>query len=288
MASVWKTQRAQPESALSRLYLGNRFVYVVLCPRAGGLTIGVDLTPDTEGVFASDDGDVHCDAASSVHPMDVDAMEAELSEALALVRSGEIRKLAPYRLLPDDLVKLRHVALSGELEPTLAPEFPEALQAVIHVRALSGPSFLKLVLVTNGAGLDLPRVQHSLRHLTRSDEIWIKLNGGTQAYINQVNRGNLCLEKILSNIVALGQERPVIIHSLFPAIHDSEPPQQEIERYANRLRELKQQGAEISMVQIYSATPSMAGAEFRHLPLRALSRIAATVRQVAGLRAEVF
>jgi wyosine [tRNA(Phe)-imidazoG37] synthetase (radical SAM superfamily) len=228
------------------------------------------------------------DVGSSAEPMDVEAMESELKETLGLIRSGQIRKLDPYRLLPDDLVKLRHVALSGELEPTLTPEFPEALQAVIHVRALGGPSFLKLVLVTNDVGLDLPRVQQSLRHLTRSDEIWIKLNGGTQGYINQANRGNLCLEKILSNIVALGQERPVIIHSLFPGIHDSEPPQQEIEQYANRLRELKQQGAEISMVQIYSATQSMGGAEFRHLPLKSLSRIAMMVRQVVGLRAVVF
>ena len=288
MASAWKNQRGQQGTALSRLYLDNRYVYTALCPRARGLMIGVDFTPDMDCLFFSHDEDVHGNVGSSVHEMDVDAMETELKETLVLVRSGQIRKLESYRLLPDDLAELRHVALSGELEPTMVPKFPEALQAVIHVRALSGPAFLKLVLVTNGTGLHLPPIQQSLRHLTRSDEVWIKLDGGTQAYINQVDGGNVSLERICSNIVALGRERPVVIHSLFPAIRDSEPAQQEIERYANRLKELKQRGAEISMVQIYSATQPVAGTEFGHLPLKSLSRIAATVRQVAGLRAEVF
>jgi hypothetical protein len=51
---------------------------------------------------------------------------------------------------------------------------------------------------------------------------------------------------------------------------------------------LKEQGAEIPMVQIYSATRPMARTGCSHLPLRDLSRIARTVRDVAGLRAEVY
>jgi len=220
--------------------------------------------------------------------LDLEVMEAELHRTLALARGGELLHRKEYSGIPDEFLQLRHVALSGEGEPTLAPEFPEALQAVIHVRALSGPKFFKLVLITNGTGLDLPAVQESLRHLTRSDEVWIKLDGGTQTYLNKVNRGKVPLEKILSNILQLGRERPVVIQSLFPSIHGEEPGVGEIEQYSQRLLELKAGGAEISLVQIYSADRASVDPQYGHLSLKALSRIARTVREVVGLRAEVF
>jgi wyosine [tRNA(Phe)-imidazoG37] synthetase (radical SAM superfamily) len=186
------------------------------------------------------------------------------------------------------LLQLRHVALSGDGEPTLSPYFAEALQAVVHVRAMGSFPFFKLVLLTNGTGLDLPHVQQGLKYFTRSDEIWAKLDGGTQAYLNKVNRSEVPLEKILSNIVMLGRQRPVVIQSLFPAINDEEPPVEEIEQYATRLLEIKRAGADISLVQIYSATRPTPNSEFGHLPLKALSKIAQNVRQATGLPAEVF
>jgi hypothetical protein len=71
-------------------------------------------------------------------------------------------------------------------------------------------------------------------------------------------------------------------------LHGEEPPLEEIEQYTQRLLEMKNGGAHISMVQIYSATRPSATSECTHLPLRVLSRIANTVRQTTGLRAEVF
>ncbi len=153
---------------------------------------------------------------------------------------------------------------------------------------MSGFPFFKLVLLTNATGLDLPHVQEGLKHFTRSDEVWAKLDAGTQAYMNKVNRAEVPLEKVLSNIATLGRQRPVVIQSLFPAINGEEPPLEEIEQYANRLSELKNAGAEIPLVQIYSATRPTPNSEFGHLPLKALSRIAHTVRRATGLRAEVF
>ena len=63
---------------------------------------------------------------------------------------------------------------------------------------------------------------------------------------------------------------------------------EEIEQYARRLLELKKGGAQISLVQIYSATRPAPNSESGHLPLKVLSRIAHVVRQSTGLTAEVF
>jgi hypothetical protein len=86
----------------------------------------------------------------------------------------------------------------------------------------------------------------------------------------------------------VGRRRPVVIQSLFPEIRGEEPPQSEIEEYALRLKELKASGAEIPLVQIYSATRPMARSGCGHLPLKVLFEIAQTVRHVAGLHAEVY
>lgn len=279
---------ASPETAFGspRDFLNNRFVYTVVSARARGLSVGVNMNPDKNCNFNCVYCEVHRNGEERIE-LNVDQMAEELTATLALVRAERLRERPWYRNLPDELLQLRHVALSGDGEPTLSPRFAEALQAVVHVRALGGYPF-KLVLITNGTGLDLPHVLNGLRHFTRTDEIWIKLDGGTHAYLNRINRSEIPLEKLLSNILLIGRQRPVVIQSLFPSLNGEEPPLEEIEQYAQRLLEVKNGGANISLVQIYSAARPSAGSQCSHLPLRVLSRIAHTVRQSTGLPAEVF
>jgi wyosine [tRNA(Phe)-imidazoG37] synthetase (radical SAM superfamily) len=271
-----------------RDFLDNRFVYVVVSSRARGLSVGVNMNPDRNCDFNCVYCEVERSSPVTQTRLEVDAMALELRRTIDFVRGGHLRDQAAYHNLPDELLQLKHVALSGDGEPTLSPDFAEALQAVVHVRALSGFPFFKLVLITNGSGLDQPQVQQGLQYLTRNDEVWIKLDGGTQAHVNKVNRSEVPLERILSNILLLGRSRPVVIQSLFPAINHEEPPVEEIEQYAKRLLELKNAGAMISLVQIYSATRPTPNSECGHLPLKSLSGIAQTVRQMTGLKAEVF
>lgn len=277
-----------PETAFGapRDFLENRFVYAVVSPRARGLSVGVNMNPDKLCNFSCVYCEVHRNGEAR-QELDVEVMAAELRKTLAMVRGGRLRERPWYHSLPDELLQLRHVALSGDGEPTLSPKFAEALQAVVHVRALGGYPF-KLVLLTNATGLDLPHVQQGLKSLTRSDEIWAKLDGGTQAYINKVNRAEVPLEKVLSNILLIGRQRPIVIQSLFPSFGNEEPPLEEIEQYSRRLLQLKNSGAMISLVQIYSAARPSAQSECSHLPLKSLSKIAHTVRQATGLKAEVF
>lgn len=270
----------------ARDWLGNRFVYAVISSRARGLSLGVNMNPDRMCNFDCCYCEVDRRSPSHETELVVDVMAGELYRTLRAVRTGHLRTRPFYQHLPAELMEMRHVALSGDGEPTLAPNFVEAVQAVARVRALSG--FFKTVLLTNGTGLDKPEILRGLEILTKSDEIWIKLDGGTQSYVDKVNRPNVPLEKILANILLVGRQRPVVIQSLFPSVHGEEPPTEEIQEYARRLKELKAGGAQISTVQIYSAARQGVHAEWGHLPLRVLSQIAQTIRQVSGLRAEVF
>lgn len=271
-----------------RDFLGNRFVYVVISSRARGLSLGVNMNPDKQCNFDC----IYCEVDRQTPPtetmLDVGVMGVELQRTLTYVLQGRLQERPQYQSLPSELLQLRHVALSGDGEPTLAPNFAEALQEVIHIRALGGFPFFKIVLITNGTALDRAQVQASLKRLTKSDEVWVKLDGGTQEYINTVDRPRVSLDKVLANILALGRQRPVVIQSLFPGINDEEPSLEEIDQFAQRLKELKARGAQISLVQIYSAARPMSHAECGHLPLKVLSHIAQFVRQETGLKAEVF
>ncbi|MEY4388015.1 MAG: hypothetical protein RLY20_3298 [Verrucomicrobiota bacterium] len=292
-----KRRRAAPtpvvprESAFGcpRDFLNNRFVYAVLSPRAHGLSVGVNMNPDRKCDFDC----IYCEVNRNQPPLErslvTAVMAAELERTLAYVTSPEFRETGPYRNLPEELLRLHHVTISGDGEPTLAPNFAEAVREIVHVRAVGRLPFFKLVLITNCSGLDRPEVQQGIKLLTRADEIWVKLDGGTQEYLNKVNRPDAVpLEKILANILLIAKQRPVVVQSLFPAINGAEPLAEEIEEYAMRLRELKQAGAQISLVQIYSATRPIQNVGCGHLPLRSLSRIAQVVRLVSGLKAEVF
>ena len=272
-----------------RDFLDNRYVYAVISPRARGLTLGVNVNPDKRCNFDC----LYCEVDRAMMPepatLDVGVVASELHRTLTHILQGRLREHPQYQSLPDELLELRHLALSGDGEPTLSPQFAEVVQAVVHIRALGGFPFFKIVLLTNGTGLDRAQVQESLKRFTKSDEIWVKLDGGTQEYLDKVCRlKDVTLGKILSNILHLARQRPVVIQSLFPAINGEEPSAEDIEQFAHRLKELKSDGAQISLVQIYSANRPMSHNECGHLPLRTLSNIAQVVRQVAGLQAEVF
>lgn len=271
-----------------RDFLDNHFVYTVISPRARGLSVGVNLNPDHRCNFDCAYCEVDRSGPARAARLDVPVMLAELERTLALVESGELRARPRYLRVPPGLLELRHVSLSGDGEPTLCPNFVEAVEAVVHLRARRRFPFFKLVLITNASGLDRPEVAKALELLTPRDEVWAKLDAGTQDYMDRVNRPDCPLDKILANILALARQRPVVIQSLFPAMHGQGPSAPEIEAYVQRFCELKAAGAQIPLVQIYSATRPPAHPECGHLPLRTLSEIAQRVREGSGLRAEVF
>ena len=271
-----------------RAFLDNRFVYTVISPRARGLSVGVNMNPDKRCNFDCVYCEVNRSEPARESRLDVPVMMTELERTLAQVQSGDIRQQSCYRTAPPGLLELRHVTLSGDGEPTLCPNFTEVVEAIIHLRARGRFPFFKIVLITNASGLDRPEVTQGLSLLTTRDEVWAKLEAGTQAHLNRVNHPDCPLEKIFDNILQTARQRPVVIQSLFPSINGEGPSPSEIEAYVERLQALHEAGTQIPLVQIYSATRPTAHSECGHLPLRTLSHIAQRVREATGLKAEVF
>jgi wyosine [tRNA(Phe)-imidazoG37] synthetase (radical SAM superfamily) len=283
-----RVTRAGPAFGYPRDYLGNRLVYLTLSSRARGLSIGVNLNPDKRCNFDCAYCEVDRRVPAGAPAPDLATLAAELESTVALVAGGKLCEHLPYSRLPAELLRLRHVTISGDGEPTLCPQFRAAVETVVHVRALSPAGFFKIVLITNASNLNAPEVQAGWRLLTGRDEIWAKLDAGTQTHMARVNKTDIPLEKILANILLVARQRPVIIQSLFPSVNGLGPTEWETAQYVQRLKELKDAGAQIPLVQIYSATRPMPNSECGHLPLQTLSRIARAVRATAGLDAEFF
>jgi len=271
-----------------RDFLGHRFVYAVISQRARGLSIGVNLNPEKYCNFDCVYCEVERGKPREEKPVDTGVLSAELTKILDAAGQGELRALPQFRNIPAELLQLKEVALSGDGEPTLCPNFDQALEAVLRVRS-QRPKFLKIVLISNTAGLFRPHVERGWRQLAQEDEFWLKLEAGTQNYMQQINRpDHLALKDVMANVLQVGRERPVIIQSLFPLLDGEEPSFEEIDAYVHRLQELKAAGAQITMVQIYSAHRPAQNPNCRHLPLGSLSAIAKRVREGTGLHAEVF
>jgi wyosine [tRNA(Phe)-imidazoG37] synthetase (radical SAM superfamily) len=269
-------------------FLGNRFVYAVISQRAHGLSIGINLNPDKCCNFDCVYCEVNRNLPARDTAVDLDVLSHELENLLTLTHERRLREFPYFQTVPQDLLSLKGVALSGEGEPTLSPQFAEIVREIVHIRSQGKFPFFKLVLITNTAGLDLAEVRRGLQLLTSQDEIWAKLDAGTQDYMNAVNHGNMSLQDVITRILRIGRERPIVIQSLFPLLDGQEPPPDEIEAYVRQLQNLKDNGAQISLVQIYSAHRPSHRPNCGHLPLKVLSRIAHRVREVTGLPAEVF
>src|SRR3954469_5475567 len=252
-----------------RNFLSNRFVYVLVSPRARGLSVGVNVNPDKLCNF-----DCHyCEVDRRVPggpDLDIGAMAEELQKTLDLIASGELLRQAEYQKLSPELAHLRHVALSGDGEPTVSDKFLDVVQTVMHLRARTSIPFFKVVLITNASRLAEQPVQEGLKLFTAHDDIWAKLDGGSQAYLKRINGLEAPVETILSNILSVARTRPVTIQSLFPLLDGKEPEPQEIGAYIDALKSLQQRGAKISLVQIYSANRPPANPRCGHLSLRAL------------------
>lgn len=269
-----------------RQYRSRRLVYTVVSSRAGGLLIGVNLNPDRACNYDCVYCEVDRSCADTQAECDIDAMIEDVDRLMNEL-SGQFAP-EPLNARDDDRDRPIYVAISGDGEPTLSPQFEEAVDALVHLRARGKHPFFKIVIITNASGLDRPQTKTGLERLNSQDEIWAKLDGGSQEYLDRVNRGDVDLEHTMENILSLAKRRPVIVQSLFPAIRGMGPSEGEIEEYATRLKELKEAHANIPLVQVCSATRPSAHPENGHLPLKALSEIARSVRRVAGLRAEVF
>jgi wyosine [tRNA(Phe)-imidazoG37] synthetase (radical SAM superfamily) len=265
------------------------YVYPVISRRSGGLSIGVNLNPDTACNFDC----VYCQVDRTVTPrireVDVARLEQELRSMIADAQSGALFDDPAFRDVPASLRSIKDIAFSGDGEPTTCKSFRECVDVAARFKRDAGLDSTKIVLITDACYLTRPQVVEGLAILDANHgEIWAKLDAGTEAYYQRVNRPNYPLQHVIDNIIAAARVRPIVIQSLFMRLDGVGPDDAELNAYIERLREITRAGGKITLVQVYTVARRPVESYVAPLPNEEVDRITAMVRTLAGLPAESF
>jgi len=261
----------------------NRYVYAVVSRRAQGVSIGVNLNPDKVCNFECPYCQVDRTTPGGPPEVDVARLGEEVSRLLKRLRQPDVWEQPPFDTVATPLRRLADIAFSGDGEPTSAPELRAAAREVAAVRDVLCTA-LPLRLLTNAVLLDRPRVRAALSSF---DELWCKLDAGTEAGFHAASGTRLPFARVLANISAVARVRPVTLQSLFMARDGCGPAAPEIEAYVARLAEIRDAGGTIEQVQVYTVARRPADPRVSPLDREQLDAIAALVRAL-GLRAEVY
>jgi wyosine [tRNA(Phe)-imidazoG37] synthetase (radical SAM superfamily) len=278
----------------SRSFQENTYVYPVISRRSRGLSIGINLSPTALCNFQCIYCQIGRDMAETaipapVPPIDLELLGRELRATIELATSGRLFEESPFREVPFEKRRLNDLAFSGAGEPTMAPEFAEAVNLAGEIRETDCPESTKLVLITNATLLHTPRVRKALEVLAaHHGEIWAKLDAGTPEAYDRILRSRVPFERILENLAETARWFPLVIQSLFMKIREAPPPEAEIDAYCRRLREILDCGGSIQVVHAYTVARSTAEAWVAPLERPQLDAIAEKIRHETGLKVETF
>jgi wyosine [tRNA(Phe)-imidazoG37] synthetase (radical SAM superfamily) len=269
-----------------RTFEANRFVYPVLSRRSGGISIGVNLNPDKICNFDCIYCQVDRTTQSETTFVETDGLLRELDEMLDLVTSGEIYRDEKFRDTPPHLRRLNDIALSGDGEPTTYRNFDEIIAAAAELKRRRGLDDVKLVLITNASMFHRPHVKRGLEILDANNgEIWAKLEAGTAAYFQLVDRTPIPFRQILDNITDVARIRPIVIQALFMRVHGEPPPAEELHSFCDRLNEIVAAGGKIKLVQVYTIARRTTEVYVAPLTNHEIDAIINMVRERTGLPA---
>lgn len=234
-----------------REFEGFRYVYPVLSRRSGGISVGINLNPDKVCNFHC----IYCQVDRVSHDkssfVDSARLVRELDGVLQIVTSGRLFETSKFRRTPARFRALKDIAFSGDGEPTTYRNIDQVVQQCAEVKRDRGLNGAKMVLITNASMLDRPATQRALSILdVNQGEIWAKLDAGSEAYFQQINRAAMHLDRIVANIIMAAQQRPVVIQTLLMRIHDVPPSPSEIDALCCRYEQILKAGGHLKMVQI--------------------------------------
>ncbi|MCP4808200.1 MAG: radical SAM protein [Proteobacteria bacterium] len=265
----------------------NRYVYPVVSRRSKGLSIGVNLNPDTVCNFDCP----YCQVDRLTPPrwktVDLQVLHDELDSLLTLCTSGHLWETAPFDTTAEPLRRVNDVAFAGDGEPTSFSGFPDAVALVGQLLRRHDLSGVRPIVLTNATLLQRPRVREGLRALDALDgRVWAKLDAGTEPYFQFVDGTSLPFERVLKNLEWCASERPLVIQAMFLRLWDLGPSDEEVAAWLACLQRIAAAGT-IELVQVYSIARHPARPVLQHLPVAELELIADGVRSL-GLNAEVY
>ncbi len=265
------------------------YCYPVISRRSKGLSIGVNLNPDKACNFDCIYCQVDRTTPPTIRKVDLDIVRRELAMLLDAAIDGTLFTTPPFDALPAEQRIVRDIAFSGDGEPTTYPRFDDAVRLVAELRRERNLIDTRIVLITDACYLTKPAVAAGLTIMDENNgEIWAKLDAGTQAYYEIVNRPSHPLAHVHAEIRETARSRPVVIQSLWMRLHGQPPPDEEVRAFADRLSELIADGAMFKLIQIYTIARRTTEAYATPLTPGQLERVARIVAESVDVPLETY
>ncbi len=226
---------------------GLTYVYPVVSRRARGVSIGVNLNPNSACNWRC----VYCQVPELTYgkgpEIDLELLESELD----LLLEDIAHKDYLLRHVPEGSRRLNDIAFSGNGEPTSSPQFAEAV-ALARAALERFELDATLVLITNGSLIAEAAVRRGLELLAQGPgEVWFKLDRATDAGMDEVNSSKLGVRRQLASLEACARIAPTWIQSCFFARGGEPPSESEVEAYVTEVSKLAARGVSLEGVLLY-------------------------------------
>ncbi len=234
---------------------GLRYVYAVLSRRAGGVSVGVNVSTNRACNWRC----VYCQVPELIRgqspAVDLAVLESELGSVLDAAASGALFAEPERNVARPPVVD---VAFAGDGEPTTSPNFGDAVDVVARVlreKSLSVP----VVLITNGSQVSHAATRDALARLAaHGGRVWFKLDRATPEAMALCNGTPLAPEKHLRRLRECSDLCPTWVQSCWFAIDGEAPSEREVSEWLSALAAVVRDGAALRGVQLYSlARPSL-------------------------------
>lgn len=253
----------------------NRHVYAVVSRRSRGLSIGVNLNADKVCNFACPYCQVDRTTPGGPRSVDLERLRAELDHLLGLVAAGTLWSVPPFSSAATEFRRVNDIAFAGDGEPTTAKEFAVAVAEVAQLRAAHNLDHVDLQLLTNATLFHRPAVWAGLEALhAAGGTIVAKLDAGTEAYFQHVDGTTLPFRRVLDNLRDAGRAFGITLQCMFMAWEGIGPTDAEITAWVDQIRWLRDQGARVDLVQVYSVARTPADPRVGPLSITRLQEIA--------------
>ena len=232
-----------------RAAAGLTYVYPVVSRRAGGVSVGVNLNVNNACNWKC----IYCQVPDlqrgAAPPVDLEKLRSELAGFLHDVIDGDFMQ----RYVPEQARRLNDIALSGNGEPTSAPEFASVIEVISEVRhAVSLADEVKTVLISNGSLMHQREVREGLRRLQPiNGEVWFKIDSATRDGMRRMNGTRMGLTRVARNLAIASEACPTWIQTCVLAIDGAAPTEAEQSAYLDFVAEQLAQGIPLRGVLLY-------------------------------------
>jgi wyosine [tRNA(Phe)-imidazoG37] synthetase (radical SAM superfamily) len=260
---------------------GMTYVYPVVSRRAGGVSIGINLNINNACNWRC----IYCQVPNLKRggpvAINLPQLEDELQRMLTDIVFGDFMQ----RCVPADMRQLNDIALSGNGEPTSAPEFPAVVELIGRVLAnfkLTHP--IKLVLITNGSLTNKAYVQQGLRRLAQlNGEVWFKFDRATAAGMKEINDTETDPERHYQRMKTTTELCPTWLQSCFFSFDGAHPKATEIDAWLSMLQRAKTENIALRGIFIYGLARPSLQAEAVHLGKLAEDWLQALANQITSI-----